>query len=151
MSLDLTAIVQPILAAAGAIISGLAAIYVPKAITAFQDRTHIILTENQRKTVMDAVNTAAGVLETDLDKGAVKVEHIDVGSPEVTQQAQRVVSAVPIAASALGLTVSGVARMIVGATDTGSHGVTTAVTQVTSPDEAVTKTTQGAPPATATP
>lgn len=146
MTIDLTPLVQPIVALAGAVIAGLAAIYVPKAIAAFQARTGIVLTENQRQTVIDAVKTGAGLLETALDKGAIKVEHIDVGSAEVRDQAQRVVNAVPAAAGALGLTVPDVARMIVGAVDTGSHGVTTAVTQATAADEITTKTTQGAQP-----
>lgn len=127
MSLDITPIVQPILAAAGAVIAGLAAIYVPKALAAFQDRTGIILTENQRQTVKGAVDTAAGVLETALDKGAAKVEHIEIGTPQVTQQAQAVISAVPDAAAALGLTVDGVSRMIVGKVDTSAHGTPPAV------------------------
>lgn len=130
MSLDLTPIVQPILAAAGAVIAGLAAVYVPKAIAAFQDRTGIILTENQRQTVKGAVDTAAGVLETALDKGAAKVEHIEIGTPQVTQQAQAVISAVPDAAAALGLTVAGVSRMIVGAVDMGAHAAPVPATQV---------------------
>lgn len=121
MSLDITAVVQPILAAAGAVIAGLAAVYVPKAIQAFQDRTGIILTENQRQTVKGAVDTAAGMLETALDKGAAKVEHIEVGTLQVTQQAQAVINAVPTAFAALGLTINGVARMIVGAVDTSAH------------------------------
>ncbi len=146
MSLDLTPIVQPIIALAGAVITGLIAVYVPKAIAAFETRTKIQLTENQRKTIIDAVSTGAGVLETALDKGAVKVEHIDVGTPEVTQQAQKVINAVPNAAAALGLSVADISRMIVGATDTGAHGVTTATTVVTAPDEAVTQTKQGTAP-----
>lgn len=124
MSLDLTPIFQPVLAGIGAVIAGLIAIYVPKAIAAFDKRTGIELTENQRKTVIDAVGTAAGVLETALDQGAAKVEHIQVGSPQVTAQAQAVINAVPTAAAALGLTVPAVSRMIVGATDTATHGVT---------------------------
>ena len=121
MSVDLTPIVQPILAAAGAVIAGLAAVYVPKAIAAFETRTGIQLTENQRQTVKGAVDTAAGVLETALDQGAAKVEHIAVGTTQVQTQAQAVINAVPDAAAALGLTVAGVSRMIVGAVDTGSR------------------------------
>lgn len=123
--IDLTPVIQPILAAAGAVIAGLTAIYVPKAIAAFQARTGIELTENQRQTVLDAVKTGAGVLETALDQGSMKVEHIQIGTPQVQAEAQAVINAVPNAAAALGLTVAGVSRMIVGAVDTGAHGVVT--------------------------
>jgi len=146
MTLDLTPIVQPILAAVGTVLATLTAIYVPKAVAAFEARTGVILTENQRKTVLDAVQTGAGVLETALDKGALKVEHIEVGTSEVTQQAQAVLNAVPNAAAALGLSVDGVARMIVGAVDTGAHGVTTATTTAAAPDQIVTETKQGTTP-----
>ena len=124
--IDLTPLVQPVMAAAGAVIAGLATIYVPKAIAAFEARTGIQLTENQRQTVLDAVHTGAGMLETAMDQGVLKVEHITVGSAQVQAQAQQVINAVPTAATALGLTVDGVARMIVGACDTGSRTATTA-------------------------
>lgn len=136
MSVDLTPIVQPVIALAGAVITGLAAIYVPKAIAAFQTRTGIILTENQRKTVLDAVQTGAGLIETALDKGATKIEQIDVGSPVVTLQALAVVKSVPVAAGALGLTTADVARMIVGAVDTTPRVPPAPVTGIVSPASA---------------
>lgn len=117
-SVDLTPIIEPIMALIGATITGLIAVYVPRALNAFEKRTGIQLTENQRKTVQDAVGTAAGMLETDLDKGALRVAHINVNNPEIQRQAQAVINAVPQSAAALGMTVDGVARMIVGATDT---------------------------------
>lgn len=117
-SVDLTPIIEPIIALIGATITGLIAVYVPRALNAFEKRTGIQLTENQRKTVQDAVGTAAGVLETDLDKGALRVAHININNPEIQKQAQAVINAVPKDAAALGMTVDGVARMIVGATNT---------------------------------
>lgn len=117
-SVDLTPIIEPIMALIGATITGLIAVYVPRALNAFEKRTGIQLTENQRKTVQDAVGTAAGVLETDLDKGALRVAHININNPEIQKQAQAVINAVPKDAAALGMTVDGVARMIVGATNT---------------------------------
>lgn len=116
--IDLTPIVQPILAVIGAVITSLLAIYIPKALAAFQVRTGIILTDQQRATVTGAIHTAAGVLETDLDKGALHVSHINVDNPAVVEQAQAAIAAVPKAAAALGVTVDGAARMIIGAMDT---------------------------------
>lgn len=124
-TLDLTAIVQPILAVIGAVIASLLAIYVPKALAAFQARTKIQLTDQQRATVLGAVKTAAGIIETSLDQGLLRVAHIEVANPTVRAQAAAAINAVPIAAAALNLTVDGVARMIVGVVDTGEHGIAT--------------------------
>lgn len=121
--LSLIPIVQPIIATAGVVvITGLLGIYVPKALAAFQARTGIMLTDQQRATVLDAVQTGAGLLETDLDKGALQVAHININNPAILAQASSVIAAVPVAASALGMTTDSVARMLVGAVDTGAHG-----------------------------
>lgn len=123
-AVDLTPIVQPILAVAGAIVTGLAAIYVPKALTAFQARTGIMLTDQQRATILGFVQTSAGTLETQLDKGALSAAHIDISNPVVRSEAQSILSGAPVAAAALGMTVDGVAKMIVGKVDTAAHGLT---------------------------
>jgi hypothetical protein len=124
-TLDLTVIVQPILAVVGTVIASLLAIYLPKALAAFQTRTKIQLTDQQRATVLGAVKTAAGILETSLDQGLLRVAHVDIANPTVRAQAAAAINAVPLAAAALNLTVDGVARMIVGAIDTGAHGIAT--------------------------
>lgn len=121
-ALDLTPIVQPILAVIGAVIAGLLAIYVPRALTLLQARTKIELTDQQRATVLGAVQTAAGMIETRLDQGVLQVARIDIANPTVRAEAAAAISAVPLAAAALTMTVDGVARMIVGAIDTAAHG-----------------------------
>lgn len=121
--LDLTPIVQPILAVLGVVSTGLLAIYVPRALTAFQTRTGIMLTDQQRAAVLGAVQTAAGVLETRMDQGTLQAAHITVANPVVLAQAQAAINAVPRAAAALGMTTDGVARMIVGAVDTAPRVV----------------------------
>jgi hypothetical protein len=123
-TLDLSVIAQPILAVTGAVIASLLAIYVPKALEAIQARTNIQLTDQQRATVLGAVRTAAGVIETSLDQGVLRVAHVDIANPAVRAEAAAAINAVPVAAAALNMTVDGVARMIVGAVDTSAHGVT---------------------------
>ena len=120
--IDLTPLAQPLLAIVGTVMTGLAAIYVPKALAAFQARTHIQLTDQQRATVIGAVNTAAGTLETKLDQGVLSVAHINVGNASVQAEAQAAINAVPQAMAALQMTPDSVARMIVGKVDTGTHG-----------------------------
>ena len=122
--IDLTPIAQPIIAIAGTVLTGLAAVYVPKALAAFEARTKIQLTDQQRATVLGAVTTAAGMLETRLDQGAMVDAHINVGNATVQAEAQAAINAVPQAMAALQMTPDSVARMIVGKVDTGTHGIT---------------------------
>jgi hypothetical protein len=119
---DLSPIVQPILAVTGAVITGLLAIYVPKGIAAFQTYTGIQLTDQQRAIILGAVQTAAGNLETQLDQGALRVAHINIANATVRSEAVAAINAVPDAMAALNMTTDGVARMIVGKVDTAAHG-----------------------------
>jgi hypothetical protein len=121
-TLDLSPILTPLTQIAGIAITGLLAIYIPKALAAFQARTGIQLTDQQRATVLGAVQTAAGNLETKLDQGVIKVAQINVNNPAIQAQAQAAINAVPDAMKALNMTPDSVARMIVGKADTGSHG-----------------------------
>ncbi len=107
-------------------IAGLLAIYVPQAMAVLQARTRIQLTDQQRATMLGAVRTAAGVIETNLDRGALRLAHVDIANPVVRAEAAAAINAVPLAAEALNMTVDGVARMIVGAIDTGAHGLAVA-------------------------
>jgi hypothetical protein len=138
-TIDLSAIVQPLLAVIGTVISGLLAIYVPRGLAAFQARTGIELTDQQRAVVLGAVRTAAGVVETKLDQGVMRAGHVEVANPMVRAEAVAAINAVPVAAAALNMTVDGVARMIVGAVDTASHGAPsqTPVAQSTVPQAPV--------------
>lgn len=121
-SVDLSPILTPLTQVAGIVLTGLIAIYVPKALAAFQARTGIQLTDQQRATVLGAVQTAAGTIETKLDQGVVKVAQIHVADAAVQTQAQAAINAVPDAMKALGMTPDSVARMIVGKVDTAAHG-----------------------------
>jgi len=121
-AIDLSAVVQPLLAVIGTVISGLLAIYVPRGLAAFQQRTGIQLSDQQRAVVLGAVRTAAGVVETKLDQGVMRAGHVEIANPVVRAEAVAAINAVPAAAAALNLTVDRVARMIVGAVDTAAHG-----------------------------
>ncbi len=120
---DLATIMQPIFAAIGTAIAGVLAVYVPKALAALQARTKIQLTDQQRATVLGAVRTAAGMIETTLDQGAMRTAQVDVANAAVRAEAANAINAVPHAAAALNVNVDDMARMIVGAVDTRTHGV----------------------------
>jgi hypothetical protein len=119
---DLSPVMQPVLAVIGTVIAGLLAIYVPKGLAAFQARTGIELTDQQRTVILGAVQTAAGNLETQLDQGAIKVAHINISNATVRSEALAAINAVPDAMAALNMTTDGVARMIIGKVDTAAHG-----------------------------
>jgi hypothetical protein len=121
MTIDLTPIVTPILAVVGSVLAGVLAIYIPIGIAAFQKRTGIQLTAQQQATMLGAVQTGAGIIETKLDQGVLNVAHVEVTNPAIVAQAQAAIAAVPIAAASLGMTEAGVARMIVGKVDTLAH------------------------------
>ena len=120
--LDLSALMQPVLAVVGAVMASLLAIYVPKALAAFEKRTGIQLTDQQRAQALGAVQTAAGIIETKLDQGALQVARVSIADPTIRAEAQSAIDAVPVAAAALNLNVDSVSRMIVGKIDTAAHG-----------------------------
>ena len=122
MTLDLSPILTPIIQIVGIVVGVLVTAYVPIAIAAFQKRTGIELTAQQRATVLGAVQTAAGTLETKLDQGVMRVSQVHVEDAEVRDQAQKAINAVPDAMNALGMTPDSVARIIVGKVDTAAHG-----------------------------
>jgi hypothetical protein len=132
-TLDLSPIVQPILAVIGAVITGLLAIYVPKALAAFQARTGIMLTAQQSAAILGFVQTSKGIVETKLDQGALQVAHVNVSNPTILAEAQSILAAAPVAAAGLGMTEAGVPKMIVGAVDTGSHGAVAVADPAPSP------------------
>jgi hypothetical protein len=120
-TLDFTPVLQPILDCAGIVIAGVIAIYVPRAVAAFEARTGIMLTTQQISVIKGFVDTSAGVLETKLDQGSVQLSHINISNPTVLREAQSIIDAAPVATSALGMTGAGIAKMIVASVDTGTR------------------------------
>ena len=115
---DLAPIIQAITAGIAALIAALIAVYVPKAIAAFERRTGVQVTDQERAAVMGAVTTAAGLLQTKLDQGLIKISDITPASPEVQTAAQAALNRVPDSAANQGTTPSAAAAMIVARVDT---------------------------------
>lgn len=136
-TLDVTGIVQAVLETAALVIAGLIARFVPRLIDILQQRTGIMLTAQQRQTVLHGVQTAAGIIETQIDQGLIQVSHVRIDNPAVLAQARHVIEAVPMAAAAMGVTEAGVAGMIVGAVDTGSRVTPAPTPAVLAPAPAV--------------
>lgn len=110
-----------VMTALGTVLTGLAAIYVPRLAAAFTAHTGVVISEQQRQVVLGAISTAAGVLETSLDNGILQRASVTPTNLAVRAQAQAVMSAVPDAASKLGVSMADLSRMIVGRVDTGAH------------------------------
>ena len=151
-TLDLTAVVQPLLAVAGLVIAGYIAKYLGRLLEVANAHFHLNLTDQQIAAFTAAVQTAAGVVETMIDQKAMSVAHVTVTNDGIRAQAQAIVDAAPEAAAMLNLTEAGVAKMIVGAVDTGSRtpapvasSVVTNVTAASDVPAAVANATPVAP------
>lgn len=116
--MDWTPIFQAIIAALGTIITALAAIYVPRAIAAFERRTGVQVTDQQRAAIYHAIETGAGMLQTQLDQGRLKIGDITPNSPAVVDAAKAALARVPDSAAAQAVSVASAAAILVGRVDT---------------------------------
>lgn len=124
-SLDYSPLVAPVLAVVWGVVAGFGVKVLNKGINAFSARTGVAIDAQHREAFIGGVKTAAGVIETAIDQGLMNVAHVEISNPQILAQAQAVVVALPDAAMALGMTINGTARMIIGAVDTGSRSVAT--------------------------
>ena len=98
----------------GRTLSGVATVLAQRGIAAFEARTQISLTEQQRATVLGAVQTAAGIVQLDLAKGTLALADVNRTSPQVAQIAATAMAPVQQSIAALGVTPAGAVAMIVG-------------------------------------
>ena len=115
---DFAPIFSALIAGCALAITGLIGVLVPRAIAAFERRTGVALTDQQRAAVMQAARTEAGMLETALQQGVVRLSQVTPTSGEMLTRAEAALSRVPEAAAAVGTTPAAMASIIVGATDT---------------------------------
>jgi hypothetical protein len=113
-------LIQGLIAALGLVMTALIGIYVPRAIAAFEKRTGIVETDQQRAAIMSAVTTAAGLLQTRLDQKLIRVTDITPTSQVVQQEAAQMLDRVPDASQAQGTTRDTAAKMIVARVDTSA-------------------------------
>ena len=120
---DFAPILQSLMAGCGVVITALIGIFVPKGIAAFERRTGVAVTDQERTAVMGAVTTAAGLLQTKLDQGILHVSDVTPGSPAVVAEAQAALSRVPNSAINQGVTREAAATMIAARVDTSAKPV----------------------------
>jgi hypothetical protein len=111
-------IIQAVLTGIALLITTLIGIYVPRAIAAVEARTGIQVSAQMQATVMQAATTAAGILQTKLDQGVLKITHINVTDPTVAAEAVAALARVPDAAAAMNKSLPSMIETIVGLVDT---------------------------------
>jgi hypothetical protein len=102
----------------GVVVTYLVAVYVPRGIAAVEARTGVQVTDQQRAAIYAAINTAAGVLQTKLDTGALLRSEIAPNSPAVTAEAMKARASVPDAVVAQNTSLETISRKIVATVDT---------------------------------
>lgn len=115
---DWQPIIQAIIALIAAVFTGLIGIYVPRAIAAFEKRTGVAVTDQERAAIQGAITTAAGILQTKLDQGVIKIADITPSSAAVVGEANKALDRVPTSAANQGTTPAVAAAMIVARVDT---------------------------------
>lgn len=106
---------DPLIQAGASIIT---LVLIPWAIIAYQKRTGVQVTQQQRDAIMTAVDTGKGLLETAIDQKKLNVQNITPRDPAVQVIAQGALDRVPEAATAQGTTLDAMAHMIVARVDT---------------------------------
>lgn len=113
--MDWTPIFQGLASAMGLVITGLAGIYVPRAIAAYERAANVKLTDQQKAAVYAAVETDANLLKAQVLNGLVPLEHAtSPKSPAVQAAAVSAMNRVSGSAQAQGTTSVDMQQMIAG-------------------------------------
>lgn len=98
-----------------ALVAGIVVPYlVNRGIQAFERRTDVHLTDQQRATVLGAAETVQGLIATKLATGQLTLDHLDARNVTVAAIAKEALGAVSGAAEALGTSSTDLARIAVG-------------------------------------
>lgn len=93
-------------------------VIIPWAIVAYQRRTGVQLTDQQRAAVSGALTTAAGLLETLIDQGSLRVSDITPDNREIMVAARTALARVPDAAAKVGISPFTAAAIVVARVNT---------------------------------
>ena len=141
---DFAPIFTALIAGVGMVITAMIGILVPKAIAAFERRTGVELTTQQRAAVRQAALTQAGIIETQLQQGILRLSDVSPSTPAMGAAAVTALARVPESAAAVGTTPEAMAAIIVGATDTAKAVPPVAIVEV--PADSPTPLTKGSRP-----
>lgn len=93
-------------------------VVVPWAIVAYQTRTGVQVTDQQRAAIQNAAKTTAGIVETMLDQKTMPIASVTPDNKTILDLATAAVGRVPAAASAQNTTPEEMAALVVGLADT---------------------------------
>ena len=96
-------------------------IVLPIAYWAYQKRTGVAVTDQERAAISAALDTAKGQIETDIDQGHLTIGEVVADHPAIVQAAQDALARVPAAAAAQNVSLGTAAQIIVGRVDTSSR------------------------------
>lgn len=99
------------------ILTSAVTIYTPRLIAAFEAHTGILLNQQAHDAVKEAAVTAAGIAQTMLTQGVLKLEHVTPDNPAVLKLAADAVARVPDSAALMKKSVPSMAQTIVGLID----------------------------------
>lgn len=111
---DLTPITQALVAGVALLMTGLIRIYVPRIIAAFERRTDIQLTDQQKATLVGAATTEVGIIKMKLEQGALTMQDIKPDNPNMLAHATSAIDRVPDTAEKMNKTVPSMSETIVG-------------------------------------
>lgn len=130
MAFDWAPVVQAVVEIAVALIGAFGVVLANKAIAAFEARTHVQLTEQQRAAVLGAVQTAAGMVKLELSKG-LPLAAVHESNSAIQAIAIKATAGVQDSIAALGVTPEGLTKMVVGRVGNEQPGVEHTVGDVT--------------------
>lgn len=129
--IDWTNVISGVFALIGTVVTGMITILGPRAISALETRTGIQLTDQERAAVLGAAQTQAGIIETELQQGTLKLAQVTPADPAIIAHAEAAIARVPDSAATQGaggapLTAPAMAAIIVGKVNTGPQVMTPA-------------------------
>lgn len=117
-SVDWQSLLNTLLVALGAVLVGMIKVYVPRVIDIVEQWVKIKLTDQEREAIVGAAVTGAGILQTKIDQGLLKVKDVHPDNPIVQDAAKAAVDRVPDSAASQGTSVDVMANILVGKVDT---------------------------------
>lgn len=115
---DWDPVIQAIIAGIALVLTTLIGIYVPRAIAAFEKRTGVQVTDQERTAIYSALKTATGLIQTKLDTGVLKATDITPENRTVVAVVKEALDRVPDAVKAQGTTLATAAAIAVAPVDT---------------------------------
>ena len=121
----MTPMLDAITTALEAIITALAIWGARRIVMALDDRNSLDAMGKAQQTVLGAAKTAAGIIQTKLDQGVLKISEIGVENPAIIAEAKAALARVPDAVALTDKSRASMAETVVGLVDTSAKAIAT--------------------------